>query len=111
MKVALILIVVTRDAMTVLPVELPAYELPIAQAVFGEDNVEDRGPTGNYTEVEPDEEGPRLQAKWGMDAVERGYGDNPKGKIAKAAKAAEFVEPTPAKAAKAAKAAETDPAA
>lgn len=69
MKVKTIAILVTRDAMTILPSEIPEYELPIAQSVFGSDNVEVVGASRNHIEVEPEEEAKRLAAKWGEQRV------------------------------------------
>ncbi len=87
--IAMVAITVTRDPMTILPREVPAHEVPIAQAVFGEDNVEVHGPVeGQSVELEIDNEPDRLIQKYGQGAVEAAYGVNFKGAIAKACKEA-----------------------
>lgn len=95
MKVKTIAILVTRDAMTILPSEIPEYELPIAQSVFGSDNVEVVGPSVNLIDVQPEEEANRLAAKWGEQRVVDALGPQFAAQIKRAALAAEVKDPNP----------------
>lgn len=88
---------ITRDAMTILPATLPAHELPITQAIFGEDNVQVLDQPGAAVELEPSEEAERLERKYGTGALVEAYGANYKGAITRACKDAEV---KPAKAGK-----------
>lgn len=82
-------VVITRDAMTVLPRELPSHEVPVAQAVFGEDSVEIiEENNGEAVEIDVEGEADRLVQKYGSGAVEATFGTNFKTAIAKAIKAA-----------------------
>lgn len=74
---------ITRDAMTILPVTLPAHEVEVAQAAFGEDNIEILGEGEDSLELEPANESSRLEAKWGPDVLEKAFGANYKTKIAR----------------------------
>jgi hypothetical protein len=86
--IAMVALTITRDPMTILPREVPAHEVGVAQAVFGEDNVEVHGPIeGQSVELEVDDEADRLVQKYGQGAVEAAFGVNFKGAIAKACKA------------------------
>lgn len=83
--IPLVAVMITRDAMTILPRELPEHELPVAQAVFGEDNVEVLGPVDDEAvKLDPATEAERLAGKYGPDAVEKAYGTNFKSAVAKA---------------------------
>ncbi len=83
--IPLVAVVITRDPMTILPREFPEHELPVAQAIFGEDNVEVLGPVdGETVALDPASEAERLAGKYGTDALEKAYGVNYKGAIAKA---------------------------
>ncbi|MBX3610389.1 MAG: hypothetical protein KF871_10895 [Hydrogenophaga sp.] len=83
--IPLVAVLITRDAMTILPRDLPEHELPIAQAVFGEDNVEVKGPVdGETVKLDVTQEADRLAGKYGADALEKAYGTNFKGAITKA---------------------------
>lgn len=85
--IAMCAIVITRDPMTILPREVPAHEVPIAQAVFGEDNVEVVGNVpGQSVELDTSLEPERLVSKYGQGAVEAAYGVNYKSAIDKACK-------------------------
>lgn len=86
--VSTVAMLVTRDAMTILPVTVPAHELEIQKAVFGEDNVEVRDIKTSPTVVTLEDEAERLVGKYGGQAVEDAFGKNFKGAIAKAALAA-----------------------
>ena len=92
--VATVALLVSRDAMTILPVTVPAHELEIQKAIFGEDNVEVREIETAPVVISVDEEVVRLVGKYGAQAVEAAYGVNFKGAIAKAA-AAEKVGDAP----------------
>ncbi|MGC4395998.1 hypothetical protein [Hydrogenophaga sp. T2] len=83
--IPLVALMITRDPMTILPREVPEHELPIVQAVFGEDNVEVQGAVeGASVELDPSQEAERLAGKYGTDALEKAYGANFKGAITKA---------------------------
>lgn len=84
MHITLVTATVTRDAMTHLPTHIPAHELPIVQAIFGEDNVQVTSEDAGTVELDPAEEGQRLVGKYGDAAVVKGYGENYKGAVAKA---------------------------
>lgn len=74
---------ITRDAMTILPAVVPAHELPVVQAVFGEDNVEQVREAGEV-ELDAAIEAERLVSKYGQGALESAFGTNFKTAIAKA---------------------------
>lgn len=82
--VSTLALLVTRDAMTILPVTVPSHELEVQKVVFGEDNVEVRNIKTEPTVVTVDEEGDRLARKYGAEAIEAAFGVNYKGKVAKA---------------------------
>lgn len=82
--VSTLALLVTRDAMTILPVIVPAHELEVQKAVFGEDNVEVRDIKTEPTVVTVDDEGERIAKKYGAEAVEAAFGVNFKSKVAKA---------------------------
>lgn len=85
--IAMVALTITRDPMTILPREVPAHEVPVAQAVFGEDNVEVHGPVdGQRVELDVTMEPDRLVAKYGQGAVEAAFGVNFKTAITKACK-------------------------
>lgn len=87
--ISLVAVMITRDAMTILPRDLPEHELPVVQAVFGEDNVQVLGPVEDQTvTLDSSLEAERLAGKYGTDALEKAYGTNFKGAIAKACAAA-----------------------
>lgn len=91
MLVSLVALVIARDAMTILPATVPAHEVEIAKAVFGEDHVEVVGPVdGQSVELDSSLEHERLVQKYGFEAVQAAYGVNYKGAVEKACKAAEF---------------------
>ena len=81
--VSTLALLVTRDAMTILPVIVPAHELEVQKAVFGEDNIEVRDIKTEPTVATADEEGDRLAKKYGAEAVEAAFGVNFKSKVAK----------------------------
>lgn len=86
--VATVALMITRDAMTVLPTTVPGHEVEIQKAVFGEDNVEVLEKQDDAAPVEIDSEGEvtRLEGKYGNGALEGAYGVNYKGAIARALK-------------------------
>lgn len=86
--VAAVALMVTRDAMTVLPASVPAHELPIMKAVHGEENVRELEDKAESVELEGAAEAERLEAKYGRDALEKAYGANYKSAIASAVKQA-----------------------
>ena len=98
MKVKTVALLITRDAMTILPAEVPEYELPIAQSVFGADNVEVvERETPGFVEVELDNEPERLCGKWGEGRVVEALGPQFAAQIRRDVRAAEFKEPRGAK--------------
>lgn len=91
--IAAVALTITRDPMTILPRDLPAHEVPIAQAVFGEDNVEiHEGRDLQPVAIDTDIEAERLAAKWGEGSLEKAYGVNFKSGIARAIKDASLGE-------------------
>ena len=94
--VPLVALIVSRDANTRLPVTVPAHEVEVVQKIFGEDNVQITNEDFGQVEVEPSEEGDRLAQKYGVEPVERIYGDNFKGAVAR--KCEEIAKPSKAKA-------------
>ncbi len=82
--VSTVALLVTRDAMTILPVTVPAHEVKVQQAVFGEDNVEIRDIKTPPAIVTAEDEAERLVGKYGGQAVEEAFGKVFKGAIAKA---------------------------
>ena len=68
-------VVVRRDANTIIPIQVPAYELGILRQIFGKENVSEEGPVGSV-ELDPETEYERLSAKYGGDKVAAFYGDD-----------------------------------
>lgn len=89
--VAAIALMVTRDAMTILPATVPVYELPIMKAVHGDENVRELEEKAGHVELEGAVEADRLEAKYGRDMLEKAYGANFKSAIANAVKEATVV--------------------
>lgn len=82
--VSTVALLVTRDAMTILPVTVPEHELEIQKAIFGEESIEVReNQKTSPVIIDPEAEGDRLVGKYGAPALELAYGVNYKGKIAK----------------------------
>jgi hypothetical protein len=84
MHITLNTVTVNRDAMTKLPVTVPAHEVEVVKTVFGEDNVAIVDEDAGSVELDPAEEGARLVSKYGPDVVTKVYGENFKGAVAKA---------------------------
>lgn len=84
-QVQTVTVMVTRDPMTILPATVPVHELPIMQAVFGEDNVNpvDSAKPG-VVELDVDGEATRLENKYGPEALEKAHGRNYKTGISRA---------------------------
>ena len=82
--VAAVAVMISRDAMTNLPGIVPAHEVDIQKAVFGEDNVAllDSQPTDIFT-IDPSQEAERLAQKYGGEAMEKAHGVNFKSAIAR----------------------------
>lgn len=78
LQVATVALIVTRDAMTILPTTVPVHERPIVEAVFGKDNVQEADDQSAAVPVEIDVEGEvaRLEGKFGSDALEKAHGKN-----------------------------------
>lgn len=88
--VQMVAVMITRDAQTILPRDVPAHELPVLHAVFGEDNVQlQEGVNPGAVELDPANEAERLAGKYGTDALERTHGKNFAGAIVRACKEAE----------------------
>lgn len=92
-KVAAVALTITRDAMTVLPAVVPAHEVDIVKAVFGDDNVLVHDTAQEPRELDPATEAERLVAKYGPDALEKTHGKNFAGAVARACKDAEVKAP------------------
>lgn len=90
-QIATVALMVTRDAMTILPTLVPKHEFEIQKVIFGEENVQenDDQSEAGATEIDLATESDRLEAKYGPGALEKAFGANYKGAIARAAK--EFV--------------------
>lgn len=86
--VATIALMVTRDAMTILPTTVPKHEVDVQRAIFGRENVQvlDDQSGAVPVEVELETEAERLEAKYGGGALEKAFGTNYQFAIAKAAK-------------------------
>lgn len=75
--VATIALIITRDAMTILPTTVPKHELPMLQTVFGEDNVQvadDQSSAALPVEIDAEGEVTRLENKFGPGALEKTHG-------------------------------------
>lgn len=75
-KVAIKNVTVRRDAFSIIPVTVPAYEVSILRAQFGKENVQDTGPSGAFVEVVPGNEYERLSSKYGEGKVVKVFGDD-----------------------------------
>lgn len=84
MKVKIIAALVILDTMTSVPVEIPAHELPVLQAVHGEEQVQIKESTGEAVDIDEGTEPSRLINKYGQSAVEAAFGVNFRSAIAKA---------------------------
>lgn len=82
---------VVRDALTILPVTVPAHEHEALCAVHGEENVQIVAEGGEAVEIEADAEVERLKAKYGPEMLEKAYGANFSTKIVRAVAA--YAEP------------------
>lgn len=74
-KVALLEVVVRRDAQTITPANVLPHELPVLHKLFGKENVNDATQVGTF-EVDPELEHERLSAKYGAEAIVAVFGDD-----------------------------------
>lgn len=66
---------IRRDANTITPVQVPAYEKGLLGLIFGKENVEDGGQVA-FVELDPEQEYERLSAKYGQGPVAKFYGED-----------------------------------
>lgn len=81
---------IRRDAQTITPVTVPAYELAVLKDVFGDENVVTGGVAGQWRESE--DEFDRLSRKYGQAAVEKVYGTKASGGLENAIERADRKE-------------------
>jgi len=67
---------IRRDANTITPIQVPAYEVPLVKHIFGKENVTDESPAPVGVELDPEGEYERLSAKYGAEAIAKFYGDD-----------------------------------
>lgn len=106
MNVELFEVTIRRDAMTITPVTVPVYEIPVLKNLFGKENVS-QGEVLRTISVDPEGEYERLSAKYGFDVISKIFGEDDGLRLAEMVKKAEVVEEKkpsskPAKAEKAA---------
>ena len=73
--VELIDVTVRRDAMTITPVSIPEYEIPVLRTLFGKENVTTNEVLRNI-EVDPEGEYERLCAKYGYELIAKIFGED-----------------------------------
>jgi hypothetical protein len=72
--IPLIAVSVRRDAMTLIPVSVPQYEIAVLKAVHGADNVYVSEGEACSIELDPATEGERLEKKYGDLALVKAFG-------------------------------------
>lgn len=75
MQVPLIQVTIRRDANTITPITVPAYERTLLRNMFGAENVQGDDVIGTY-EADPAGEYERLCAKYGTNKVIKVFGDD-----------------------------------
>lgn len=75
MQVPLIQVTIRRDANTITPITVPAYERTLLRNMFGAENVQGDDVIGAY-EADPAGEYERLCAKYGTNKVIKVFGDD-----------------------------------
>ena len=85
MLVATAALMVSRDAMTHVPVTVPAHEVEIMQALHGVENVRVLEQKTEPTEIDPAVEGERLEQKYGQGLIRELFGATAPAKLAKLA--------------------------
>lgn len=68
-------VTVRRDAFSIIPTTVPAYELAILRMQFGKENVQELGDGGTAT-IDPENESERLANKYGEHKVLKVFGDD-----------------------------------
>jgi hypothetical protein len=98
-------VAVTRDAMTIIPVTVPAHEVRVIQVLHGAEHVAktDEQPTDKH-EIDPASEAERLTMKYGPALLEKAFGAAFDLDIPKAVEAAAAAAPAKGKAKPAAEA-------
>lgn len=74
-QVPLLTATIRRDANTITPVTVPAYELTMLRQQFGKENVTEGAAVG-FVDIDPAGEYERLSAKYGQAKVAKVYGDD-----------------------------------
>lgn len=91
--VPLTTVLVTRDAMTKLPTDVPAHEIDILKLIFGEDNVFVQKEDVATVDLDEANEGDRLASKYGQEAVVAAFGANYRGAVSRALSSVEAAKP------------------
>lgn len=86
MLIATASLLVIRDAMTILPVSVPAHEVDVMKALHGEENVRVLDGKTEPVELDGETEAERLEAKYGPGTLSQAYGDAYKREIPRAMK-------------------------
>lgn len=68
-------VTVRRDAMTITPVSVPDYEVPVLRNLFGKENVT-VGDVLRTISVDPEGEYERLCAKYGFEVIAKIFGED-----------------------------------
>ena len=93
-------VTVRRDAMTITPVSVPDYEVPVLRNLFGKENVT-VGDVLRTISVDPEGEYERLCAKYGFEVIAKIFGEDDGLRLTELVEKSE-VSDKPAKAEKAA---------
>lgn len=88
-------LMVRRDAMTNLPVSVPAYEGDILRLLHGEENVVERDDKAQPVEIEAATEADRLDQKYGKGSMSALLGPGFKSKVARMVQEATVREAKP----------------
>lgn len=74
-SVNLINATIRRDAVTITPVTVPDYEIPVLRNIFGKENIT-VGDVLHTIEVEAEGEYDRLSAKYGFEVISKIFGED-----------------------------------
>jgi hypothetical protein len=76
--IPLIQVLIRRDANTITPTAVPAYELPLLRVMFGKEHITDitSADGAGQIEVESTDEQRRLAAKYGFQKIIKTFGDD-----------------------------------
>lgn len=67
---------IRRDANTITPTQVPAYEVPLLKHIFGKENITDESAVPVGVELDPEGEYERLSAKYGSEVIAKFYGED-----------------------------------